>query len=64
MIYLVLTLSLVLSHTSANATVFWEDDFENHLYPNWVGGGGCLTAGSPDGADCTYRAIGRRCGMR
>lgn len=36
----------------ASATLYWEEDFENHLYPNWFGGGDCIDAGSPDGVAC------------
>ncbi|MDI3461633.1 MAG: hypothetical protein OJF50_000454 [Nitrospira sp.] len=42
---------------SSNATVFWNEGFENQLYPNWTGGGGCITAGSPDGVACSYPQI-------
>jgi len=42
---------------SSNATVFWEDGFENQLYPNWVGGYGCITSSSPSGSACSYPQI-------
>lgn len=53
-IAIVLMLALPMA---AQAATFWEDDFENHLYPNWDGGGGCLTAGSPDGVACVWPRI-------
>jgi hypothetical protein len=39
------------------AALYWEDGFENHLYPNWDGGGACITSGSPDGVLCPYPQI-------
>lgn len=43
--------------SSGHAATFWEEDFENHLYPNWTGGGNCITSGSPDGVACNYPRI-------
>lgn len=45
---------LLISPVVAQATTYWDDGFENHLYPNWDGGGGCITSGSPDGVACDY----------
>lgn len=50
-------LGVLLLPISVSAAVFWTEDFENHLYPNWVGGGDCITAGSPDGAACVWPQI-------
>lgn len=55
MIALLLFLFLFIPHY-ALATVYWEEDFENHLYPNWDQPS-CLTAGSPDGVACPYPQI-------
>ena len=38
-----LLLCLCLASASAHATTFWEDDFENHLHPNWF----TIVCGSP-----------------
>lgn len=42
---------------TSKAKVFWTETFENGLYPNWIGGGGCITADSPNGAVCGYPQI-------
>jgi len=49
---LVLMAALV---NSAHAATFWEEDFENHLYPNWENP--CITSGDPDGIGCPYPTI-------
>lgn len=49
-------LSLPLATTSYGI-MFWNEDFENHLYPNWLGGNDCITATSPDGQNCGYPRI-------
>jgi hypothetical protein len=40
---------------TAHATTFWDDDFENHLYPNWIQT--CVTVGDPDGVSCPWPSI-------
>lgn len=50
-------IGLYLWVSPAQAVTFWEEDFENHLYPNWVGSGDCITSGSPDGVACGYPRI-------
>lgn len=49
-----LLLNLVLP-MAAQATVFWDDDFENHLYPNWEYSASdptCATVSNQDATGC------------
>jgi len=48
---LMLLLSVLLWATPGQAETFWDEDFENHLYPQWTGATGCtplLSASNPD----------------
>lgn len=49
---ILLILACLLFPFTAHAATYWDETFENHLYPNWFGGGDCITASSPDGVDC------------
>jgi hypothetical protein len=44
--------ALLLWALPAQATTFWTDNFENHLYPNWIVSANCLAL-SPSNLDAT-----------
>lgn len=52
----IVCLVLFLCPSWAQAVVYWTDDFENHLYPNWIPAfTACINVGSQDGATCYPR---------
>lgn len=49
---LLLSLTFSFMCGSSKAAVFFDENFEGHLYPNWMGYNGCINASSPDGVAC------------